>query len=297
MRPSVRNDQTTAAFTQRIGGSEAATHSNDSPPSRPRQSWPVVVPNQTEGWRPSSRSIASRSTVNQASFFGRPSVSRCHFSPAFSLRHTAGRAPGQVRVAGSSGRTYTVFASCGCTTIGKPKSLGNPLAMLFQLRPPSSLRSTPSDGSSSKAAVVLHVEPLRAIGMGRDFMHALAELGEAVRLEAGADAGVFRLETLLAVAARVMAARRNAEMQRAAVVEDRVQAESAVAGLPLPGMGMVGDSRDLLPRIATVAAAEERRRLDAAKVVGRITTPRRSTRRFSACVRRPPRTPGPISSA
>src|SRR5579863_3401972 len=100
--PSGRG-QTTAAFTQWIGGSELATHSNESPPSRPRQSWPVVVPNQTEGRRASSKSIASRKTVNQASFLGRPSVKRCHFSPAFSLRQTAGRAPGQVRVAASSG--------------------------------------------------------------------------------------------------------------------------------------------------------------------------------------------------
>src|SRR5260370_18105798 len=87
---------TTAAFTQLIGGSDVATHSKSSPPLRPRQSWPVVVPNHTEGRRPSSMSIASRSTVNQASFLGRPLVSLCHFSPPFSLRHTAGPPPWQL---------------------------------------------------------------------------------------------------------------------------------------------------------------------------------------------------------
>src|SRR5262249_51262029 len=110
-RCSLREAQTTAAFTQWIGGSALSTHSNESPPSRPRQSWPVVVPNQPDGRRPSSRSSASRSTVNQASFFGKPLLSLCHFSPAFSVRHTAGRAPGQVRVAGSSGTTYAVSGS------------------------------------------------------------------------------------------------------------------------------------------------------------------------------------------
>ena len=36
--------QTTATFTQWIGGSESKMHSHCSPPSRPIQSWPVVVP-------------------------------------------------------------------------------------------------------------------------------------------------------------------------------------------------------------------------------------------------------------
>ena len=35
---------TTAALTQWIGGSASKRHSHRSPPSRPIQSWPVVVP-------------------------------------------------------------------------------------------------------------------------------------------------------------------------------------------------------------------------------------------------------------
>ena len=35
---------TTAAFTQWIGGRESKSCSQSSPPSRPIQSWPVVVP-------------------------------------------------------------------------------------------------------------------------------------------------------------------------------------------------------------------------------------------------------------
>jgi len=37
-------NQTTATFTQLIGGRESKRHSHFSPPSRPIQSWPVVVP-------------------------------------------------------------------------------------------------------------------------------------------------------------------------------------------------------------------------------------------------------------
>ena len=39
-----RDGQTTATFTQWIGGSESNMHSHSSPPSRPIHSWPVVVP-------------------------------------------------------------------------------------------------------------------------------------------------------------------------------------------------------------------------------------------------------------
>jgi len=35
---------TNAAFTQWIGGSESKSCSHSSPPSRPIQSWPVVLP-------------------------------------------------------------------------------------------------------------------------------------------------------------------------------------------------------------------------------------------------------------
>ena len=36
--------QTTATFTQWIGGNESKRQLHSSPPSRPIQSWPVVVP-------------------------------------------------------------------------------------------------------------------------------------------------------------------------------------------------------------------------------------------------------------
>ena len=43
-RPRCCRDHTTAAFTQWIGGNESKRQLHSSPPSRPIQSWPVVVP-------------------------------------------------------------------------------------------------------------------------------------------------------------------------------------------------------------------------------------------------------------
>ena len=43
-RPSDLKGHTTATFTQWIGGSESNRQLHSSPPSRPIQSWPVVVP-------------------------------------------------------------------------------------------------------------------------------------------------------------------------------------------------------------------------------------------------------------
>src|SRR5204863_3538297 len=54
---------TIAAFTQWIGGSASNRHSHFSPPSRPIQSCPVVVPKKRAGDCRSSMSIASPSTV------------------------------------------------------------------------------------------------------------------------------------------------------------------------------------------------------------------------------------------
>ena len=94
--------------------------------------------------------IESRSTVKKVSFWGSPPASFFQDPPPFSLRQTAGDPPGQVRVIGSSGSTKTVSGSCGCTRMGKPKSEGSPLAMERQVRPWSSLRTTPMPGRSGK---------------------------------------------------------------------------------------------------------------------------------------------------
>jgi len=55
--------QTTATFTQWIGGRASNRQSHRSPPSLPIHSWPVVVPKYSAGVFSSSMSIASRWTV------------------------------------------------------------------------------------------------------------------------------------------------------------------------------------------------------------------------------------------
>src|SRR6478735_8493799 len=64
-----------------------------------------------------------------------------------------------------------------------------------------------------EAAVILHVDALGATRMRGDLVHALAELGKAVGLEAGADPSVLGCEALLAVTTGVMATRRDAEVE------------------------------------------------------------------------------------
>src|SRR4029077_4029069 len=98
----------------------------------------------------------------------------------------------------------------------------------------------------------------------RDLVHALAELGIGIGREPGADALIRRLERVATVFAQVMAALRDAEMHAIPVANDRVHAEPAVAGLPLARVLVVADTGHHLPRIASVMAPEQGRRLHAA---------------------------------
>src|SRR5687767_8719769 len=62
-----------------------------------------------------------------------------------------------------------------------------------------------------------------------------------------------------------MATGRDAEMDALTVADDRVHAQPARAGLPLPRVLVVADAGHHLPRVAAVGAAEERSRLDTAE--------------------------------
>src|SRR2546426_5076386 len=125
---------------------------------------------------------------------------------------------------------------------------------------PRSSRSIPF----APAAVVLDVEASGRVRVGGDLVNALAEFGEGIGSETGADALIGRPERLAAILAQVVTAGRDAEVDPVAVVQDRVHAEPAGAGLPLPGVLVVADARNHIPGIAAIAAPEERRRLDAA---------------------------------
>src|SRR5262249_50248973 len=84
-----------------------------------------------------------------------------------------------------------------------------------------------------------------------------------IRIEAGADALIRRRERLAAVFAQIVTTGRNTEMYATAVANDRVHAESATARRPLAGVIVVADPGHDLPRVAAVAAPEQRRGLDA----------------------------------
>jgi hypothetical protein len=112
--------------------------------------------------------------------------------------------------------------------------------------------------------MVLHVEPPGRVVVPRDLVHTLAELGIGIGCEAGADALIGRPERFATVLAHIMAAGRDAEVHAIPVTNDRVHAESAVAGLPLARVLVVADARHHVPRIAAVIAPEQGRRLHAA---------------------------------
>ena len=107
--------------------------------------------------------------------------------------------------------------------------------------------------------------------MRGDLVHALAELGEAVGRKAGADCPCSQARN--SSRRRGWRNGRPVEMPRwSAPPWRRIVCRHSP---PLPGChcracGVVGDPGDFLPGVAAVAAAEERRRLDAAKVVGLV---------------------------
>src|SRR5262249_53806548 len=113
--------------------------------------------------------------------------------------------------------------------------------------------------------------------VARDLVDALAELGIGVGRETGADAAVRRRKRLAAILAEVVTAGRDAEVHALAFAQDGVHAEPAVAGVPFACVLVVADAGDQLQGTAAIAAAEERRRPDAAPevllVVARLERP------------------------
>ena len=94
-------------------------------------------------------------------------------------------------------------------------------------------------------------------------MNALTELGIGIRREASADALIGRLERIATILAQIVATRRDADVNAIPVANDRVHAEPAVARLPLARVFVIADAGHQVPRIATVMAPEQRRRLHA----------------------------------
>src|SRR5262249_34677593 len=117
------------------------------------------------------------------------------------------------------------------------------------------------------AAVVLHVKPAGRAWVGGDLVHALAELRVRIGHEARAHALVRRRECVAPILAQVVAAGRDADVHSLSVAQDGMHAKSTIAGMPLPRVLVVADARNHLPGIATVAASEQRCRLDAAPQV------------------------------
>src|SRR5207249_9857263 len=95
--------------------------------------------------------------------------------------------------------------------------------------------------------VVLQVEPAGRVRVARDLVDALAELGEGIGHEAGAEAPVGRGERRAAVLAQVVSARRDAEVDATPVTQDGVHAEPAVPGAPLSRVRVVADAGNHLP--------------------------------------------------
>src|SRR5439155_16628843 len=123
----------------------------------------------------------------------------------------------------------------------------------------------------------LHVEASGRIVVAGNLVNALAELGVGIGREAGADALVRGRERVAAILTQVVAAGRDAEVHAAPVAQDRMHAEPTVAGLPFAGVLVVADAAHHFPGVATIVAAKERRRLDAAPevlfVVARLDGP------------------------
>src|ERR1019366_3575323 len=98
-----------------------------------------------------------------------------------------------------------------------------------------------------------------------DLVHALAELGVRIGLEPGADTFVGSREGAASILAQVVPAGGDAEVNALAVAEDRVHAETARSGMPLPRVLVIADARHHLPTVAAIAASEQRRRFDTAE--------------------------------
>src|SRR5207245_3967469 len=82
---------TTAAFTHSTGGKPSATRCHESPSLRDAKSFPLRAPKYTPGSSRLSVTIASRRTVSNASFWGRPRVIGFHDLPPFFVRYTRSR--------------------------------------------------------------------------------------------------------------------------------------------------------------------------------------------------------------
>jgi hypothetical protein len=103
--------------------------------------------------------------------------------------------------------------------------------------------------------VVLHVEPAGHGLVPRDLVHALAELGIGIGRESGDDTLIGRPKCFATVLAPIVAAGRDAEVHAISVANNRVQAEPAVAGLPLARLIVVADAGYQVPRISSVMAS------------------------------------------
>ena len=120
--------------------------------------------------------------------------------------------------------------------------------------------------ASHHVPVLLHEEYVRAGRVHRDPVNAVPDLPVLVRQLTRAQPAVDREPSLAAVVGAKGAGRRDRDEHSLRIVgvdEDRVQAQPARAGLPLGARRMISKTRQLLPCLASVDGAEERRVFDA----------------------------------
>src|SRR5512142_692484 len=101
--------------------------------------------------------------------------------------------------------------------------------------------------------------------MTGNLVHTLPELRILVRQELGADSAVAGAPTLAAIVGAIHAAGRHGDehtLPVAGMRDDRMEAQTTAAGLPLGAVFMRQKSVDGRPTLAGVSRLEQTRRLD-----------------------------------
>ena len=153
----------------------------------------------------------------------------------------------------SSGTTKAASGSRWSRASGKPKPLGEPVA----LEPLPALAAVVR---AVDAAVVLLPQPLRPAGVDEQLVHALTELREGLREEVGRRALIRGRERLAAVLAPEDTRRGDADVHPRRLVRverDRVAAHPAGTGVPTLAGLVADDAVHRLPGGAAVVGAEE----------------------------------------
>ena len=142
--------------------------------------------------------------------------------------------------------------------MGKPKSDGR--------LPLTSCQCVAAVVAAHHVPVLLHVQHVGRRRVHRDAVHAVPDLGVAVGDAFGVQTAVRGLPRLAAVVGAEHAGRRDRDEHAVGVGRidhDRVQAHAAGARLPRRPRTVLAQSGELVPLVAAVDGAEQRRVLDA----------------------------------